>query len=168
MKTVIKQFVLLLSSSVLYSLMAAEPPDSVNLKEKVRMSTLIVVGKMESIAVIDAKSRKVIKSNAELAIQGYALKAGEKACAEIMVARVLYPSATLSQTSAPNTVEVTYGSRGMTVAAYRGQNLFYLTRNLDKSTTVGYYPFFDWSNLGDPISKEGEVVRLIAAFNAIK
>ncbi len=166
MKIFFRIFALLAGTTVLGIAVAGEPPAGVSLKNEVRMSTLIVMGQVDKIGIVNANSQSFIRSTGELG-------ENEKALAEIKIDRVLYASNEESPFYSPQShgtsVTVVFGRRGMDVPAnlFKGRPLiFFLTSSFDGSRDYRY-PFYDWSNLCVPANKEGEVTRLIAAFDAI-
>lgn len=157
----------LLASVILNKAMAGEPPAQASLKDEIRMSTLIVMGQVDKVGIVNAKSQSFIRSTGELADN-------EKVAAEIKIDRVLYASNEeapfYSAKEHPDTVTVIFGGTGMDVPDnfLKGRQLiFFLTSDFDRNRPYRY-PFYDWSSLCVPADKEGEVTRLIAAFDAIK
>ncbi len=130
------------------------------------MSTLIVIGEVDKVGIVNAKSLNFLRTNGELGDD-------EKAAAEIKIERVLYSSNQEPLNSAQNhatAVTVIFGSRGMDVPEnlFKGRKfIFFLTVNFDKERTY-LYPFYDWSNLCVAADKKEEVTRLISAFDAVK
>ena len=169
---ILLQATLLLLVSVLYCVaVAGEPPAVAALKDKVRMSTLIVIGKADAVSIINTKTEKFTDDH-------YPLKSNEALYVHIKVDRVLYPPAGEPSFFFPDNMALTevpvrINSYYIDAANYRKtlsneSHIFYLTTHVDRTTAYFYYPFFDWTNLFDPVTKEGEVTRLIAAFDAVK
>ena len=161
--------VAVLMASVAFSV-AIEPPEIMSLRDDVRMSTLIVVGTVQKVAIVDARSSKLLRNKGSL-------KFNEKAWAEIKVERVLYSSKTEAPFYSPakhppEMVDVLYGSHEMDVGEDSNilpgrRYIFFLTNNFDDQRRYRY-PFYDWTNLCVPVEKEDEVKRLIEAVDAIK
>jgi hypothetical protein len=144
---------------------AAEPPDAVSLKERVRMSTLIVVGQISKVSVFDANSLKILRNVSTLG-------AHQKAMVIVKVERVLYsaPNEGIRAGSHPEVVEAVFGEPGWSLRESNGATeIFFLTRNIapQPGLALDHYPFFRWANLSVPISEEAKVTRIIAAFEAI-
>jgi len=135
------------------------------------MATLIVVGKAEAVYIVDGKTGDY-RSDHDL------LKDNERLCVRIKVERVLYPPSGEPPFFFPKNVtlgeaEVVFGDRHTDLMPFRktlteSSHIYYLTTHVERSGPPNYYPFFDWSNLCDPVSKEPEVTRLIAAFEAVQ
>lgn len=143
-----------------------EPPGTESLKDKVRMSTLIVVGNVVRVIVYDTKSKKIAKP-------GKYFRPGEQERATIKVERLLYsaPSEGNGPGERPVTVDVIFGQNRWSVKEpSETKEIFFLTRNTvpQPGVELEHYPFFNWTNLTYPLEKEAEVARIIAAFEAIK
>lgn len=134
-----------------------EPPAEVSLKEKVRMSTAIVVGVTGDAMIYDEK-RYVPKRKP--GVLGY----GEKYVAQIRVKKVLY--------SSPQ--DVTIGGKDISISVMFGSRvldferlglkdrecIFFLTSAF-VDPKPDRYPFFGYTNLCVPMDQEKAVVRLI-------
>jgi len=171
MNMFLKTIVLLLVGILGSTVFAGEPPATVALKDRVRMATLIVVGKIDKVSIMNARSGKFVDDH-------YPLKADETLYLHLKVDRVLYPPGGeppffFPKDTTLTEVPIRINSSQFSAADFRKDvstesQIFYLTTHVDRTTPYFYYPFFDWTNLSDPVSKEGEVTRLIAAFDAVK
>lgn len=160
--------IFLLNAVVFNDLRATEPPEIVSIKEKVRMSTLIIVGRVVQSCVFDTKSSRVVKDKRQIGPH-------ESGSLQIKIERVLYSSRhempIYSQTSHPQNVEVVFGSPGLDIGIPEDiPKIFFLTSDADRTAAARpyHYPFYDWTNLSVPITDEAAVKRVIAVFDAAK
>jgi hypothetical protein len=145
---------------------AKEPPEIVSIYQRVRMSTLIVVGSVVQITAFDANSLKTVKDADRLV-------PGQQALATIKVERVLYssPSEGIQAGTSPETVDVVIGEPGWVLREpSNATEIFFLTRNVvpQAGAELHHYAFFNWTNLSAPIGEEGTVMRFVRAFDALK
>ena len=145
---------------------AGEPPQIVSNKDRVRMSTLIVVGTITGSCVVDIKTGKMVAGHKVVSF-------GQRASVLIKIDRVLYSSpdeaVVYSAKQHPDSIEVEYGSFDMDIRMPSNTpEIFFLTSDVDRTRICPHYPFFAWTNLSAPMSDEAEVARLIAAFDAVK
>ncbi len=170
MNIFLKSAILLIISVTVNSVFAWEPPAEVSLKEKVRMSSVIIVGKADAVLIINTTTGHSVADH-------YPLKDNERLCMIIRVERVLFSAYGepfySPKTKGGTTSSIIFGDRHVDVNYFRKaltqqSCIFYLTRHWDRTSSVHFYPFFDYTNLFDPVSKEGEVTRLITAFEAVK
>ena len=171
MNTLLKTVMLLLVGALYSNALAGEPPATVALKDRVRMATLIVVGKIDKVSIMNTRSGKFVDDH-------YPLKADEALYLHLKVDRVLYPPAGeppffFPKDTTLTEVPIRINSYQFSATDFRKDvsnesQIFYLTTHVDRATPYFYYPFFNWTNLSDPLSKEGEVTRLITAFGAVE
>jgi len=161
--------ILLFSFVALSQIIANEPPEIVSIKDKVRMSTLIVVGNVVSSGIYNLKTLESIRGRNQV-------RAGEKALYVIDIQQVLYFSPReapfFSNAPAGSIVEAVFGSPGLDIGGpeEKTSKVFFLTSDADRTdgTRPYRYPFYDWTNLSVPVSDEAEVKRIISVFEAIK
>jgi hypothetical protein len=157
-------FSILLTGTVLRMASAVEPPADVSLKDKVKMATLIVVGRVTRLTIFNTKTLKVAKGKVDVG-------PGQQADAEIKVARILYsaPCEAIRPGTQPESVNVVFGQPGWKLMEPTGTDeIFFLTRNAIPGTTMDYYPFYNWTNLSVPITEAAGVTHIIAAFDSAK
>jgi hypothetical protein len=157
-------FSMLFTAMAFNGLTAGEPPEEFSIKSRVRMSTLILVGRAVKVLIVDTHTGKPAKNQKSI-------KEYQKVRAQIRVERVLYsgPSEAMQPGTHPEVVEVVFDEApGWDVRGPGDSNeIFFLTRDTVPQSG-DYHPFYNWANLSVPITEEAEVTRIIAAFEAVK
>ena len=166
MKTAFAILLAVTTALIVFDAHGAEPPAVASVREKVRRSTLIVVGRIVHAEIVDTRVPKAVKGVEYLGSH-------QREFALIKVEEVLYaaPSQAMKPGELPETFGVTFGEPGWNGRGIGDKSeIFFLTQNIKPmpGSEQSFYPFFSYTNLSVPIDQKAEVMRIIAGFDAVK